>query len=511
MNNSFVSKSLEQSDTDTSKTRLDNWRNDVIEQIPTSLKLWAEKGDHYIRRKYLCPIELNCFDVDSVTRWKISIASIVGDAFEPVLRSVVSKEIERYNFTKPVAATAAEALVAIARTNMEELWFERGFLSDGTVDYYETRYQAWAAFRRSPAWGDFGASIGIVAKSSLGEKPAFILDMRHTYKHDEDYPRAGLVTLKRLVQSDPFVNYIKQSFSKEETPETDCNSDLKCEFGITVSQDLNLVSETKRTVLQHPRVANISVYSYTAPVPRVRRKSFKKLNNYKQIHYSDSRYNFTEDDFKTLVLAWLSGLAIPENRPTCLRSDLNRSTNRRLHECAEIAFAIAKALNKLQEEYLRRRILMAETSQAEECLSALLRLSKCSLEDTIGYTLFENQTLSDAKITRLFHEVRSAQDTHEKAEDELDFGTLAKSKWSKLLAILPAVADSRQLLNLTFHFFPEKKVNFEYRSLVDVLFEATEKCLLNEAEENCDSKKTLDPAEIDRPIDITRLGKLRRA
>ena len=492
----------------------DQWKEDVIKQIPAALKTWAKLGSPRIRRKYICPINMSSMNVDRRLIDKLELTFLVGEAFETKLRPVIEIEIAQLGLSEEHALVATDALTLIGRTNIEEMWFLGKYIWDSEFYRHETPMcQAWIDKKTSLQWEEFISDI-LVFKGNFNLRPTYILDLRHTYENEECVDCAAMMSVASLYFHFPGKVTQEEYNSLFERREISRNDNFMntIQFSLPISHDEDLVFQTRDKILRHAALEDILVPYYEPVKPRVKRKSFKKINNYKK-GYQDSRFKFTEDDFKTAIQAWLSGLATPEGREVCLRRDPDRVFEGRLKACSEIAFKVASIIKPIQREYLSRRFIVNATPQARECLAALLELSSCTLEDSIGYSLHANFTVSDSELTHVASALKTAKEIFDRDEEAQSFLDSQESKWLKLSEMLLPLADSRQLIMLTFHFFPTKKINEDYQPLVDALWNAIRDFVGNASSESYSShlaRAFLDEAKEIRAIDSTKLGRFWR-
>ena len=482
-----------------------DWEKEIVSQIPVGLRIWTKLSLTSIRRKYLCPMTLLTEGVDSVTQDRIVLTSLLGDAFQDQIYPVIESEIRKYEFSDEVTKIAARALSLIGRVNIEETCFAN--LSDSRL---AAKCQVMLDLRSSDSWKIFVSRLTIHKSTDYyHSQPAISLDPRRTIDPRERYDTAQRKSIDDIIGKFLFVdNQDLESLNATRAKTRDDKVIETLQWSLPIDASQERTRNASNIVSEHPKIRNIEIPRYDEPRLQVRRKKFKVIHNYSYGYYEN-----TGGDFLSLLVAWLSGLANTENRVFWLRADPVRITDDRLALCADIAFELAKIIEPLQAEYLSRRLDIDATPQASECLKALLKLSVATLEDMIGYTLYSDQNIPEKVLQDVYNALRSVKATFEEDEANLNFSGLQSRKWLKLKSTLIDIADSRQLIKLTFHFFPSVKVDWRYTELVDAIFQYTRDVLLNWNSEHSNTenlKLRLDSSEDLQPIDVKQIANIRQ-
>lgn len=482
-----------------------SWRQDLVKQIPIALRLWTKMGFTSVRRKYLCPIQLRTEDIDASTQDRIELTLLLGDAIEEKVREPIELEVRKYGLAEDITNIAIRALSLVARANFEERCFA-DLENDSRV---AAHCQVMLGLRLSNYWGAFISKIAIQPSNSYRDEDyAIRLDPRHTNDPSDRYDSAERGTISDLINKFLFVSNQELETLTIERGFTRKNTFIESlQYSLPVSRDIEQTQRSIRAISEHPEIRYVDIPEYEERVLKVHRKKFKVIHN-----YAYGYYERTGESFKDLVLNWLEGQATTENRAIWLRADPTRLTDERLTICSSIAFQLSNIIAPLQWSYLIRRIDINATPQASECLKALLKLSVATFEDAVGYTLYSDTTVNEDVLLAVNSALISAKEKYEEAESVLSFSGIRESKWKELNDKLLDVADSRQLINLTFNFFPGIKVDWRYTALIEAIFKAAKDTLLKAeaGDESTLLKAYLDPPQGLSPIDINALTGIHR-
>lgn len=492
------------------KDRIDNmevpnrdWEKEIASQIPAGLRLWTKLGHTSIRRKYLCPMTLQTEGIDPVTQDRLELTILLGDAYEERIYPVIESEIRKYGFTEDVTEVASRALTLIGRVNIEERCFAD--LNDSTL---AAKCQVMHDLRLSDNWKTFVSKLVIFKSTDYYHlHPAVSLDPRCTLDPRDRHDTAQRKSINDIIDKFLFIdNRDLESLSAKRARARNDKDIERIQWSLPIDASLERVKNASRIVSGHHNIRNVEIPPYDEPRLQVHRKKFKVIHN-----YSYGFYENTGGNFLSLLVAWLSGLAKTENRIIWLRADPVRIIDDRLSLCSEIAFELAKIIEPLQAEYLSRRLDIDATPQASECSKALLKLSVATLEDVIGYTLYSDQSITEKVLARVCNAIKIAKSKLEDDDENLNFSGIQANKWLKLKSTLINVADSRQLINLTFDFFPSIKVDWRYTELINAIFQCTTDIFLNGNldHDNTETLKLhLDSSENLQPIDVKRIAEI---
>ena len=249
----------------------DQWKEDVVKQIPSALKTWAKLGSSRIRRKYICPINMSSMNVDSGLIDKLELTFLVGEAFETKLRPVIEVEIAKFGLLEEHAIVATNALTLIGRTNIEEMWFLGKYIWDSEFYRHETPMcQAWIDKKTSLQWEEFIGDI-LVFKANFNLRPTYILDLRHTYENEECVDCAAMMSVASLYFH--FPGKVTQEeynslFQRREISRND-NFINTIQFSLPISHDEDLVFRTRDKILRHAALEDILVPYYEPVKARV--------------------------------------------------------------------------------------------------------------------------------------------------------------------------------------------------------------------------------------------------